>query len=315
MAIGTLAAYVVLDGIDSPLLKWLQNQGSNHLATHGGGLNPISFSNVYFVSFFLVGIILLIADYRRLPSDWKSLDGSASRAIAGGAFCGMFLGPLSYFISLKYLSVIGQSLIFFSALLPISALLALVFLKEGLPRRFGLSLALITCGLVLSSGSMGGMADGGGNELLGIALVLISVLAYAMYDIAYRSLEGLDLGQGITLGVGSMVSALVFAVIELWRLGPHYLLQLDVWWALGLIAIYGILIRLLGGMAELGSLGAWPVATVELWANLSVVVSVVSGAVFLGEPLALPTIIGVGIVMAGVMLPCLNAAATVAADL
>ena len=302
LAVGTLALYVLLDGIDSPLLKWMQNQGANHVAVHGGGLDPIRFSNVYFFSFLLVGIILLLADRHRLQADWRRLNGAAQQSIAGGAFCGMFLGPLSFFISLKHLSVIGQSLLF-SLLLPVSALLALVVLKERLPKGFTLSLALISFGLVLSSWAMGGMADGGGNDLLGIMLVLLSVLAYATYDITNRSLEELDLGHGITLGVGAIVSALLFALIEIGRFGVHFFWQLELWWVLALIGGYGLLVRLMGSIAERGSLLSWPVATVELWGSLAVVVSVFSAAVVLGEPLNLGTLVGVGIVLAGVILP------------
>lgn len=302
MAIGTLAIYVLLDGIDSSLLKWLQNQGAKHVLATGGGLDPIRFSNVYFFSFLLVGITLLIADRHRLPTDWQRLNRPAQQANAGGAFCGMVLGPLSFFISLKHLSVIDQSLIF-SLLLPISALLALCVLKERLPKGWILSLALITSGLVLSSQAMGGMADGGGNNHLGIVLVPISVLAYATFDITNRSLEELDLGQGITLGIGAIVSALIFALIEIGRFGAHYFWQLELWWVLGMIGSYGLFVRLVGGLAERGSLLSWPVTTVELWGSLAVVVSVFSANVVLGEPLNSGTLIGVGIVLAGVILP------------
>jgi hypothetical protein len=65
------------------------------LAT-GGGLDPIRFSNVYFFSFLLVGITPLFADRHRLPADWQRLNGAAQQAIAGGAFFGMFLGPLVF---------------------------------------------------------------------------------------------------------------------------------------------------------------------------------------------------------------------------
>jgi drug/metabolite transporter (DMT)-like permease len=183
-----------------------------------------------------------------------------------------------FFISLKHLSVIGQSLIF-SLLLSVSALLALIVLKERLPKGFILSLVLITAGLVLSSRAMGGMADGGGDDLLGIVMVLISVLAYAIFDISNRSLEGLDLGQGITLGIGAIVSTLIFALIEIGRFGAHYFWQLELWWVLGMIGGYGLLVRLVGGIAQRGSLLYWPVATVELWGSLAVVVSVFSATV------------------------------------
>ena len=107
-----------------------------------------------------------------------------------------------------------------------------------------------------------------------------------------------------------MVSALIFGGIELWRLGPKFLWQFDIWWVLGLIGIYAILIRLIGGIAELGSLQSWPVATMELWANLSVVVSVLIAALVLDEPLNSFTVLGITIVLVGVMLPSLSSIST-----
>ena len=77
IAVVTLMAYVFVEGIDSPLLKWMQRQGENMMHLNGGDLNPIRFSNVYFFSFLLEGIILLMMDYRRISADLKSLDTQA----------------------------------------------------------------------------------------------------------------------------------------------------------------------------------------------------------------------------------------------
>jgi drug/metabolite transporter (DMT)-like permease len=304
VAVGTLMTYVILEGIDSTLLKWMQRQGETMMHGHGSELNPIRFSNVYFVSFMVVGIILVISDYRRLPADLKNLDGQTQQAIAGGAVSGMFIGPLCFFESLKHLSVIGQSLLF-SVLLPISALLALGFLKERLPKGFALSLALITTGLVISSAAMGGTAEGGGIDLQGIILVLISVLAYATFDITNRSFERRNLGQGVTLGIGAIVSALAFALIEVGHFGPHYFRTLELWWVLVMVGAYALLIRTVGSIVQRYSLLAWPVATVELWGSLAIVVSVFCAAVILGDPVNVGTLLGVSIVLAGVSLPSL----------
>lgn len=291
-----LAGYALVSGLRSTVLKGLQLYGSAHSI---GGENPISFCNVFFVSQSLVGIALVCIEPRVVWNDIRTLQPAAAKAIAADSFLGCFLAPVAFYLSLDHLSVITQTLLF-SLTLPASGLLALFWLKEKLPERFGLSLLLIMGGLL--AGRILGSPGGGMtmNDGVGVSWALVSVLATALRTCIRRKTADYGLSRGLTVGVTNLAGAIVFGLIALRLYGPHHFMLLEAWWVFWVIVVYGITLAL--GTEVLRQICGrlFAVTPVALAGSASIIVTVVSAAVFLGEPFTAITtlslvLIGMGI--------------------
>ncbi len=118
--------------------------------------------------------------------------------------------------------------------LPGAALLARWLLRELLPRAFWLSLALIAAGLLLpriNRAAIGGPMD----DLQGLAWGLVGVVAFSGAAVAGLSIAGQGWPVALSIGLGSTITALVFAVIGLALFGPQHFLLLQLWWVAGVI--------------------------------------------------------------------------------
>ena len=169
-----LALYVLLGGLDTTALKWLQLQGA---AQTLNGVNPICFCTVGFVAQLIVGLATLAPGRKRLARDLGSLAGRDRLLLALHGGLGLFLGPVATVLALGALSVISQTLLF-ALVLPQSALRAHWLLNESLPRAFWPSLALVFTGLLLPQATMA-MAGGAMDQLGGVAWALVGVVAFA----------------------------------------------------------------------------------------------------------------------------------------
>jgi drug/metabolite transporter (DMT)-like permease len=293
-----LAAYVIVSGLRSTVLKGLQLQGAAHAHAFGGE-NPISFCNVFLISQLMIGAALLITEPADVGREIAGLRPRIRLAIACDSFLGCFLAPLAFYLALDQLSVITQTLLF-SLTLPASALLALWWLKERLPERFALSLALILAGLVV--GRLFGSGLGMGmDQLPGLLWALVAVIASATRNCLRRRLADQHLSRGLTGGVTNLAGALVFGLIALLVYGPHHFVLLQLWWVVGVIVLYGLTLSLGTEILRQLSTARFTVTQVAFGGSASAVVTVLTAAAFLHEPLTPGVLASLGLILAGVL--------------
>jgi drug/metabolite transporter (DMT)-like permease len=292
-----LAIYVLLRGLDATVLKGLQTYGDTHTVD---GENPISFCNVFFFAQLAVGLTALLPGRHDLAGALPTLTPEDRRLLGTHSFLGMFLGPVAYYQALQSLSVISQTLLF-ALVLPGAALLACWLLREPLPRAFWPSLALITAGLLVPQIVMA-TTGGAMDDLQGLAWGLVGVVAFSGAAVAGRSIAGRGWPAALSIGLGSTVTALVFAVIALALFGPQHFLLLRLWWVVGVLLIYALSLTLGSELALRLAYRRCSVATVSLWGSLTIAVAIASAALLLGEPIHAGTAGGIVLLLAGVWL-------------
>jgi drug/metabolite transporter (DMT)-like permease len=293
-----LGVYVLLAGINSTALKWLQARGEASLA-YGAKDNPISFCNVFFFSSLVVGLALLLADLPRLRSQLQALRPVDVGWLALHSSLGTFLGPVAYFIALSRLSVVTQTFLF-ALTLPISALLAHRLLGERLPRAFFPGVGLIALALLLYA-SRSTQSPAMMSTLSGVLWALVAISAFAANALTSRILAPRGWCAGLTLGLGSLGSAFVFGLIALYLYGPDHFLYLKIWWVVGVIGVYACTISLGTSVSLRLAYRHLPVRTVGLWGTTGIVVAVVSAALILHEPINLVVLISMGGLLGGVL--------------
>jgi len=131
-----LLGHVLLSGCDASVLT-------------AGGEDPISFGNVFFYANLATGLVVLLLDRGCLKRQLPQLVLRDRSLLCLRAALGSLIGPICYFLALQRLTVISQTLLF-TLILPVTALLAQLLLREPLPKRFGFSLALLPLGLLIS---------------------------------------------------------------------------------------------------------------------------------------------------------------------
>jgi drug/metabolite transporter (DMT)-like permease len=301
-----LLGYVLLRGCDATVLKWLQERAAATFLRTAGGENPISFGNVFFYANLATGLVVLLLDRGCLNHQLPRLEVRDRSFLCLRAALGSLVGPISYFLALQRLSVISQTLLF-TLILPITALLAKLLLSEPLPKRFGLSFALLPLGLLISRNidvSLPPAAPWGGLDPIGLALGLLSVLAFSASGVLNRVVVNKGWGVGLTIGLTNLLAALVFGTITLIFYGPEQFLYMRWWWLFGLLLVYTACINLGGELLLLMSYRGLGAISVALWGNGAIFVSLVSAYLLLGEALSLRTLMGavlilVALVMAG----------------
>jgi drug/metabolite transporter (DMT)-like permease len=100
--------------------------------------------------------------------------------------------------------------------------------------------------------------------------------------------------------VPSTLTALAFALIALVLFGPHHFLLLQMWWVVGVIGVYAVVLGLGRELCLRLAYRHGSVAMVSLWGSLSLPVAVVSAALLLQEVLSLQAVLGLALVVAGV---------------
>jgi drug/metabolite transporter (DMT)-like permease len=295
-----LLAYILVSGLRTTMLKALQLQGEMFPID---GENPISFCNVFLISQSMVGLSLIASDGSRTWSDIKLLDRRGGWLLAGDAFLGCFLAPMSFFLALDKLSVVNQTLLF-SLTLPATAAVALFWLKEKLPDRFWWSLGLIVAGLLVGK-LFGPMTLGSAamsDQTKGILWALVSIAATALRNSMRRLMTAYPIGKGLSLGLPNLAGALVFAIIALQQYGPQHFFHLSFWWVLGVIIIYGLTLCLGTEILRQFSQRHFAVTQVGLAGSTTLIVTVISAALFLGEPVKPATVLSMLLILAGVSL-------------
>lgn len=295
-----LLAYILLSGLRATVLKALQITGEENPI---GGENPISFCNVFLISQATVGLAIVVSDGWRSFSDVDKLDRHGRRLIVADAFFGCFLGPMSFFLALDKLSVVTQTLLF-SLSLPFTAVIATLWLREKLPDRFWGSLLLITVGLIVGKllRPMGMSTPEAASQTTGVIWALVSMSSLALRNSIRRKLAPYPICRGLSAGIPNLAGAVAFGIIALQQYGPQHFFYLSFWWVLGVIVIYSITLCVGSEVLRQFCQRRFPVTQVGLASSSTLVVTVLSAAAFLGEPLHPATILSMVLVLAGVTL-------------
>jgi drug/metabolite transporter (DMT)-like permease len=299
-----LLGYVLLRGCDASVLKWLQDRGAATLLRTAGAEDPISFGNVFFFANLATGLVVLLLDRRRLQHQLPQLMLRDRNLLGLRAALGSLIGPICYFLALQRLTVISQTLLF-TLILPATALLAHLLLREPLPRRFGLSCALLPLGLLISRNldlSSSPAAPWSDLDPVGLGLGLLSVLAFSAAGILNRIVVARGWGTGLTIGLTNLMAALVFGTITLAFFGPDQFLHMRWWWLLGLLLVYSACINLGGELLLLMSYRGLGAITVALWGNTGIFVSLVSAYLLLGEALSVRTLMGAFLILVSLLM-------------
>jgi drug/metabolite transporter (DMT)-like permease len=293
-----LLSYIVLSGLRSTVLKGLQQAGA---ANPIAGENPISFCNVFLISQATVGLAIVLADGRKSFTDIDKLDRAGRWLIAADAFLGCFLAPMSFFLALEHLSVVTQTLLF-SLSLPFTAAVATLWLREKLPDRFWWSLALIVGGLLIGKlfVPMQMETAEGLAEAIGIVWALVSMSSLAFRNSLRRKLVPYPICRGLSAGIPNLAGAVAFAIVALQQYGPQHFFYLSFWWVLGVIGLYSITMCLGSELFRQFCQRRFPVTQIGLASSSTLVVTVLSAALFLGEPLHAATIVSMVMILLGV---------------
>jgi drug/metabolite transporter (DMT)-like permease len=298
-----LLTYVLFSVLRTTNLKALQMYGAHHPIN---AEKPISFCNVFLISQLMVGLALVLSHGRQTLDDLPRLDRRGRWLIASDAFLGCFLAPMSFFLALDKLSVINQTLLF-SLTLPCTAAVACWWLKEHLPDRFWWSLVLVISGVLIGK-LLGPMVMASGpmpDQSQGVLWASVSILATALRSSLRRILAVYPIGRGLSAGIPNLAGALVFALIALRQYGPQHFFYLSLWWVLGVIVLYGLSACLGTELLRQFSQRHFTVTQVGLASSATLVVTVLSAALVLGETIRPATLISMVLILAGVTLPLL----------
>ena len=299
-----LLGYVLLRGCDASVLKWLQERGAATLLRTAGAVDPISFGNVFFYANLATGLVVILLDRGCLKRQLPQLVLRDRSLLCLRSALGSLIGPICYFLALQRLSVISQTLLF-TLILPITALLAHLLLREPLPKRFGFSFALLPLGLLISRNvdlSLFWAAPWSGLDPVGLALGLLSVLAFSASGVLNRVVVDKGWGAGLSIGLTNLLAALVFGTITLVFYGPAQFLYMRWWWLFGLLLVYTACINLGGELLLLMSYRGLGAITVALWGNGGIFVSFVSAYLLLGEALSVRTLTGALLILAALLM-------------
>jgi drug/metabolite transporter (DMT)-like permease len=243
-------------------------------------------ATVLFLRFAIGGAIMIaILRARRLrfPRGRKLLGfflmGAAG--YAGQSFC--------YFTALRHASASLVALLLY-AYPAFVTLIAAVALRERITRAKAAALVLALAGTALIVGF------GGGGEAVGVALALGAAVIYSVYIVCGSRL----IGEGESLQASAVImlsTTLVYGVAVL--AGgfepPRGLSGAAAIVAIALVSTVVAIVSFFAGMERIGPSGASLVSTIEP------LVTVLAAAAFLGESIGRMTVLGGGLVIAGLV--------------
>lgn len=204
------------------------------------------------------------------------------------------ISSLTLFISYHYLDAGVASTILFVYPLMVALLMA-VFFKERLTPLTCFSLLLATVGI----GLLCKTESGGTLSLLGIGLVLLSSLSYAIYMIGINRPRLQGISPLVLTFYALLTGVAVFAV----RLKVGFLLQpLDSWLSVGCalgLSLLPTLVSLLALTQSIRYIGATPAA---ILGALEPVTALVIGVFLFHEHLTPRMLLGIALILLGVLL-------------
>ena len=210
--------------------------------------------------------------------------------LLGGVFYAVQSGL--YFVGLAYMTagLVGIIIYVYPVLV---VALSVVLLDEAVTIQVLLSLILAIGGVVLVMG-----ADPEGASVTGVAVVFIAAFVYAGYFVlSHTAVEDVDT-QLLTAHVmpAAAVSFLLFGLVSGTIMWPRGGGEWSVLLALALVSTVLPLLAFFAGMRHVGATRASVISSLEP------ATAVVLGALYLGEPVTLPTVVGGAMIFAGVLL-------------
>ncbi|TCM92678.1 EamA domain-containing membrane protein RarD [Paenibacillus sp. BK033] len=185
----------------------------------------------------------------------------------------------------------------------VTMIIASLFLKETTTAPQKLSIFLSVFGVVFIFVMKGSGIDL--SNLLGISLLLLTCFAFAGYTVLARSLSGLFSPAEITylmMGIGFVFFA-VTAFTSHASAGTlsHIFAPLASGTFMASLIFLGIVSSLLTALTSNYILSRMEASRMSVFANLSTIVSMTAGAVFLGEKVTIYHLIGSVLIIAGVI--------------
>ncbi|MGG1556089.1 DMT family transporter [Paenibacillus ferrarius] len=190
------------------------------------------------------------------------------------------------------------------AFTPIATMvLASLFLKETTTVLQKLSVLLSVAGVVFIFAMKGGGIDL--SNLMGIGLLLLTCLAFAGYSVMARSLASQFSPAEITylmLGTGFVAFSIVSLTTHA-AAGTIYLLFQPLASSVFVASILflGVISSLVTALTSNYVLSILPASRMSVFSNLSTIVSIGAGAIFLGEHITAAAIIGSILIICGVV--------------
>lgn len=235
--------------------------------------------------------------HRRAAADAPPLPWGTLFAMG---FIGVAVHYSFYNLAMLYISA-SQGALVQSSMPAMTALIAVAWLREHASRRriAGIVLSVIGVIVIFMGAEEGGTATPGsiGGTWLGNLLMFGSVIAWGIYTSLAKRVAAFD--PLVVTGYVIAFGAVLLLPCALYELAGRELPRIT--------AIGALQILYLGGMASgiafliyNRALEDMDASQAGVFANLIPVVGVLSGVVFLGEPLSLRAILGGAIVMAGV---------------
>ena len=207
---------------------------------------------------------------------------------------GVALYYLTFNVAMVHISA-SQGALVQASIPAMTALVAVLWLRERASWQRWLGIALSVSGvLIVFSGSA---ADDGNSSLFGSVLMFASVVCWALYTSLAKRVAAHE-PLVITACVTGTGAALLLP-LSIYEVTTHALAQLPVMSWLGVLYLGGIA----SGVAYLlynVSLQHLDASEVGVYTNLIPIVGVITGVVFLGEPLSIRAIVGGLVVMFGV---------------
>jgi drug/metabolite transporter (DMT)-like permease len=181
----------------------------------------------------------------------------------------------------------------------LSVLLALVVLRERLPGRGAAALAVGLMGTALVAFEPGGPA--GMDTALGNMLVLLAVVAAALFLIATRRVNGADNGLNASAwqSAGGALGVLPFVILS-WSTGGSRLGTVGVAGWLACLAV--VVCGAVGGVMFNRGIGRVPAVRAAQLGNLTPVVGTLTAVVFLGDRPSLLRVAGGVAILGGLAL-------------
>ena len=249
--------------------------------------------------FFLAALIIGFFTYRRNPNAFKAPKRDILRYWVLAWF-GYGASSLTFFLALKHAdSSVASALLY--AYPALTVLGTTFFFKEPFSKQKGISIAIVALGSVLVVGLLGGGTVH--VDTVGIVLAISSAVCYAAFNLmSQRWLPG---RSSMTMMSFTFAFAAVgFIGLTAVTSGPHALFAAADWsfrsWLIMMtIVIFPTVVAILLYMRGVRQLGASEAAVVS---TLEPLFTVIFAWIILGQRLTLVQLLGVGLILAGVVL-------------
>ncbi len=214
--------------------------------------------------------------------------------ICSGFF--MFLTAVSYYISMQMTSVATAVILMYTA--PVLVMIySVLFLGESMTKAKFVSVASMLVGCCLVSGIVGGLKF----HLLGVAFGLLSGIAYSAYNISAK----LQMRKKYNPVSASMYTFIFMAVFALCFGEPGTVFRLTMANPLRVLPLFigiGLSSGVIPYVLYTLALKSLPVGTAASLAIVEPMAATVYSIMFLHEPLSLPAILGIILILGAVFL-------------